>query len=86
MRPESHPAIEDQVGDAVGDDPRLAAPGAGEDENRPLDRGHGRALLIVEPGENGRRQGQEGAPYSTVTDLARLRGWSTSRPARSATW
>ncbi len=24
--------------------------------------------------------------YSTVTDLARLRGWSTSRPARTARW
>ena len=27
-----------------------------------------------------------GRLYSTVTDLARLRGWSTSRPARTATW
>ena len=24
--------------------------------------------------------------YSTVTDFARFRGWSTSRPARTATW
>ena len=24
--------------------------------------------------------------YSTVTDLARLRGWSTSQPRRTATW
>ena len=26
------------------------------------------------------------AIYSTVTDLARLRGWSTSRPRLTATW
>src|SRR6478736_2909072 len=26
------------------------------------------------------------APYSTVTDLARLRGWSTSVPRRTAMW
>ncbi len=26
------------------------------------------------------------ATYSTVTDLARLRGWSTSRPRFTATW
>jgi hypothetical protein len=25
-------------------------------------------------------------PYSTVTDFARLRGWSTSVPRASATW
>ena len=25
-------------------------------------------------------------PYSTVTDLARLRGWSTSVPRAMATW
>jgi hypothetical protein len=24
--------------------------------------------------------------YSTVTDLARFRGWSTSQPRRTATW
>jgi hypothetical protein len=24
--------------------------------------------------------------YSTVTDLARLRGWSTSQPRRTAMW
>ncbi|HXG64430.1 MAG TPA: hypothetical protein VNO70_04940 [Blastocatellia bacterium] len=25
-------------------------------------------------------------PYSTVTDLARLRGWSTSQPRRTPMW
>lgn len=25
-------------------------------------------------------------PYSTVTDLARLRGWSTSVPMKTAVW
>ena len=32
-----------------------------------------------------RRDALEDDPHSTVTDLARLRGWSTSRPARTAT-
>jgi hypothetical protein len=26
------------------------------------------------------------SPYSTVTDLARLRGWSTSVPMKTAVW
>ena len=26
------------------------------------------------------------APYSTVTDFARFRGWSTSAPFSTATW
>jgi hypothetical protein len=29
---------------------------------------------------------QNSQPYSTVTDLARLRGWSTSQPRRTAMW
>jgi hypothetical protein len=32
--------------------------------------------------ESSRRPGS----YSTVTDLARLRGWSTSQPRRTAMW
>jgi hypothetical protein len=28
----------------------------------------------------------EGSPYSTVTDFARLRGWSTSVPMMTAVW
>jgi len=31
-------------------------------------------------------EGRGGSAYSTVTDLARFRGWSTSRPRRTATW
>jgi hypothetical protein len=32
------------------------------------------------------RGGFRASGYSTVTDLARLRGWSTSVPLRMATW
>src|SRR5258707_6397811 len=30
--------------------------------------------------------GGEGESYSTVTDLARVRGWSTARPRRTGLW
>ena len=126
-----HPLVEDEVGDPMGDDAGLAAPGAGEDEDGPLARQHRLPLLRVQPREqwglldrgfsrvgiaqrNQRRDRRERAEiaegpgrlkdtsdsnlcglcvssaasafqsYSTVTDLARLRGWSTSRPARTA--
>ena len=46
----------DEVGDAVGDDPRLARSGAGEDEERPLGRRDGAGLLGVEAGEDPRLQ------------------------------
>ena len=52
----------------------------------PVDGEHGLALLRVEARERGGRRVKSATRYSTVTDLARLRGWSTSRPARSATW
>ena len=32
------------------------------------------------------RMSVEAAGYSTVTDFARLRGWSTSQPRRTAMW
>ena len=38
----------DQIGDAVGDDPRLAGPGPGEDEQGPLDVLGGFPLLGIE--------------------------------------
>ena len=38
----------DEVGDAVGDDARLARPGAGEDEQRAVDLQHGLALFGVQ--------------------------------------
>ena len=41
----------DQIGNAVGDDPRLAGPGPGEDEQRPLDVLGGFPLLRIEAGE-----------------------------------
>src|SRR6185503_10677955 len=34
----------------------------------------------------GRGTGPRHAPYSTVTDLARFRGWSTSVPRATAVW
>jgi hypothetical protein len=34
--------------------------------------------------DDGAREGLRG--YSTVTDFARLRGWSTSVPFSTATW
>ena len=40
-----------QVGDAMGEDARLARPGAGDDEDRSVDGKHSFALGVVEPGE-----------------------------------
>ena len=52
----------DQIGDAVGDDPRLAGTGPGEDQQRPLDVLGGFPLLGIEAGEEvpGWRCGHEG--------------------------
>jgi hypothetical protein len=36
--------------------------------------------------EGGFEGAEPGGGYSTVTDLARLRGWSTSQPRRRAMW
>ena len=48
---------------------------------------HRLALLGVEPRSSGWDVGVGRLlAHSTVTDLARLRGWSTSRPARTAMW
>ncbi len=33
-----------------------------------------------------RREAEGPAAYSTVTDFARLRGWSTSFPMKTAVW
>jgi len=81
-----HAPLQHEVGDAMGDDAGLAAARPGQDQHRPLHRQHGLALGGVERVEDRRRDGQGEDRYSTVTDLARLRGWSTSRPARKATW
>ena len=78
--------VQDQVGDAVGDDAGLAAARAGQDQDGAVGGQHRLALLRVQPLEQRRLGGVRSASYSTVTDLARLRGWSTSRPARTATW
>ena len=50
----------DEVGDAVGEDAGLAAAGAGEDEQRPLGRGHGAGLLGVQPRDDSLGQGGRG--------------------------
>ena len=43
--------------------------------------------LLGERFRSGRAGGPAGlTPYSTVTDLARLRGWSTSVPFKTAMW
>ena len=109
------PAGADQMGDAVGEDARLAASRPGQHQQRALGGLDGPALLGVQPLQYGRcrrllhagahlaedhfstgRGGRSyrtpplSAPrpacYSTVTLLARLRGWSTSVPLATATW
>ena len=77
--------VEHEVGDAVGDDAGLAAARPGEDQDRPVGGEDGLPLLRIEPVEDGGRGPPNDQVYSTVTDLARFRGWSTSRPARTAT-
>ncbi len=43
----------DEVGDAVGEHPRLAGPGSGDDKQRTTLVQHRRALLRVQPLEQG---------------------------------
>ena len=51
-------ALFDQMGDAIGDDARLAGAGAGENEQRAFGREHGFALAFVEfVEESGWREG-----------------------------
>ena len=64
----------------MADDPRLAGPGAGEDQQRPVPVQDRLALLGIQFGE------ELQCPYSTVTLLARFRGWSTSQPRSTAMW
>ena len=53
-----------------------------------LERGRVVATLPVDPARDRRRAHRAVPPpgYSTVTLLARLRGWSMSRPRASAQW
>ena len=48
--PRRHAQVRDEVRDAVSDDPRLAAPRAGEDEQRPVGVRHRAGLRFVEVG------------------------------------
>ena len=43
----------EQIGDAMRDDARFAAPRTGEDEERPLRRGDGFPLCVIEGSEDG---------------------------------
>ena len=45
----------------------------------------GRIALALKTSREGRRA-LKGRRYSTVTDFARLRGWSTSVPMNTAVW
>jgi hypothetical protein len=83
--PGRHPALADEVRDAAGDHARLAAAGASEDQHRPVRGQHRLALLWVQRRHQGRDGRLRVLAHSTVTDFARFRGWSTSRPARTAT-
>ena len=63
-----------QVGDAVGEHPRLARPGSGDDEHGSVGREHGFALRLIQPGEKfgcdggrDRIQGRRSAPGSLET-------------------
>ena len=76
-----HAQLAHQPGDAIGDDARLARAGPGQDELRPAAVGHGGELLRIQVGF----EVETGPHHSTVTLLARLRGWSTSAPRRTAT-
>ena len=58
-------AVADEIGDAAGDDAGLARPGAGEDQQRPLDMKNRFALFGIERLEElhgqGRRSGSDEA-------------------------
>ena len=43
-----------------------------------------RSLGMTNLNRRNSQRGMAGADYSTVTDLAKLRGWSTSQPRRTA--
>ena len=75
----------DQIGDAVGDDPRLAGTGPGEDQQRPLDVLGGFPLLGIEAGEEvlGWRGGHGGIISGRAGAYALVRKGTEIRRARS---
>ena len=85
--------LADEPGDAVGDDAGLSGAGPGEHEQRaarvddrlPL-RGVRANRANCSGGFTPRIVAGGSDAYSTVTLLARLRGWSTSQPRSSAMW
>ena len=56
MESGSTPMLLDQVGDAIGDDARLAAARAGQDQHRPIDGLDRLPLLRIELGEERKKQ------------------------------
>ena len=71
------PVRRDQVGDAVGEDARLARPGAGDDQQRPFGVQDGLSLRGIQVGEVllGRQHGHASslAPYEAGEDTAHER-------------
>ena len=71
----------DEVGDAVGKDPGLAAPGTGQDQQRALGRRDRPGLLRVEPGDDPLGQGRGRRGGGSLVDrrlrrrLGVVEGW-----------
>ena len=49
-------------------------------------RGDGKRVTTQPARDDKRRPYEAVSPYSTVTDFARFRGWSTSVPLSTAVW
>ena len=64
-----HAAIEDEVGDAVGQHARLARPGAGDDHHRAVGRFGGQRLVGVERGQHPGPAAKAGTPIAPRTRL-----------------
>ena len=88
-RPRRDVVVLDQVRDAVREHPGLARPGTGDAQHRPLDGLDGRALRLVQPGEEVRRAlgGRDGDVTVQLLGAGRRRRrslCSTVRPGPGA--
>ena len=82
----AHAAHADEVGDAVGEHARLARAGAGQDEQRALEVGHGLALRLVQAARSS-SAAAERRPRARVRRrrrVARLVGALIAGPSRAA--